>query len=221
MDYSFLTMKIVFSGDRITGNYCRGVCKISREWRVTVEHVLRIATIYSSYTSIFLPFPRLHITPSFSTSYATFDDIRVFWWQKQDALEVCEASVSEEGGVGIPKLSLFPSLHFLVFLLLYLLAVKLGECKAKEFLPPKKTHIGIANKRCKTRWGRKTNCKKAVWKSHMQGLVRDLGLSTAFSLKMQVRAWCIKVSASNLVRNVLRSHVLPRVFNPLALELDI
>ena len=50
--------------------------------------------------------------------------------------------------VGIPKLSLFPSLHFLVFLLLYLLAVKLGECKAKEFLPPKKTHIGIANKRC-------------------------------------------------------------------------
>lgn len=67
---------------------------------MTVEHVLRIATIYSFYTSIFLPFPLLHITPSFSTSYATFDDIRVFWWQKQDALEVCEASVSEEGGLG-------------------------------------------------------------------------------------------------------------------------
>lgn len=103
MDYSFLTMRIVFSGDRITGNCCRGVCKISR------EHVLRIATIYSSYTSIFLPFPRLHITPSYSTSYATFDDIRVFWWQKQDALEVCEASVSEEWGLGFQ--SCLYSLH--------------------------------------------------------------------------------------------------------------
>jgi len=77
-----------------------------------------------------------------------------FWWHQ--GFLVAEAgcfrglrSKCERGReVGIPKLSLFPSLHFLVFLLLYLLAVKLGECKAKEFRPPKKTHIGIANKRC-------------------------------------------------------------------------
>lgn len=148
MDYSFLTIRIVFSGDRITGNCCWGVCKISLEWRVTVEHVLRIATIYSSYTSIFLPFPLLHITPSFSTSYATFDDIRFFLVAEAGCFWGLRSKCERGMEVGIRKLSLFPSLHFLVFLLLYLLAVKLGEWKAKEFLPPKKTYIGIANKRC-------------------------------------------------------------------------
>lgn len=45
---------------------------------MTAEHVLRIATIYHSYTSIFLLFPRSHTIPSFSTSFATLDDIRFF-----------------------------------------------------------------------------------------------------------------------------------------------
>jgi len=39
----------------------------------------------------------------------------------------------------------------------------------------------------------------------MQGVVRELRLSTAVSLKIEVRASCVKVSASNPVPNVLRS----------------
>lgn len=54
VDYSLLKMGIVFSGDAVAENCFTGVCKISREWLVTAEHVLRIATIYHSYSSIFL-----------------------------------------------------------------------------------------------------------------------------------------------------------------------
>lgn len=103
---------------------------------MTVEHVLRIATIYSSYTSIFLPFPLLHITPSFSTSYATFDDIRVFWWQKQDALEVCEASVSEEGGWD-SRVVFIPFIAFLSFSVAVSASGKVRRMQGKRVSPAK------------------------------------------------------------------------------------
>jgi hypothetical protein len=51
-----------------------------------------------------------------------------------DALEVCKARVSDEGGGGSKVV--FFSLHSLVFLLSYLQTVESGKCKAREFLLP-------------------------------------------------------------------------------------
>lgn len=136
MDYSFLTMRIVFSGDRITGNCFRGVCKISREWRVTVEHVLRIATIYSSYTSIFLPSP---------SSYHPFlfYFLCYFWWHR--GFLVAEAgcfgglrSKCERGrGVWDSKVVFIPFIAFLSFSVAVSAGGKVRRMKGKRVSPAK------------------------------------------------------------------------------------
>jgi hypothetical protein len=64
-----------------------------------------------------------------------------------DALEVCKARVSDEGGGG-PKVVLFFSLHSLVFLLSNLQTAESGKCKAREFPLPTEIYSGIVNERC-------------------------------------------------------------------------
>jgi hypothetical protein len=63
MDYAPFEINNVFSGDTIAGNCFSGVCEIAGESLVTVEYVLRIATICPSYIYISSPFPIFFISP--------------------------------------------------------------------------------------------------------------------------------------------------------------